>query len=130
MRSNLNFFNKHYHHDSSSGIVILPPISLIAFLFAGLSAAILIPASFPTIAYSVTNPVANTTNTDSTGQSPGLHPKEISDKVKEFMLNDIVNKSKVAIVIRFVDQDGTWMYSFGIYQKITTFRLMGAPFSI
>ncbi len=75
---------------------MLPPMSLVVILFAGLFATISMPTSFPTVVYSVTNPVANTTNADSTGQSPGLHSKEIPDKVKEFILNDIVNKSKAA----------------------------------
>jgi serine-type D-Ala-D-Ala carboxypeptidase/endopeptidase len=39
--------------------------------------------------------------------------KEIPAQVKNFIANQVVNKSKAAIVIGFVDPDGTRIFSFG-----------------
>ena len=108
---------------------MLPPMSLVVILFAGLFATISMPKSFPTVVYSVTNPVANTTNTDSTGQSPGLHSKEISDKIKRVYFKRHSQQIKGGNCHRLYRSRRTKVYSFGIYQKITTFRLRGTPFS-
>jgi serine-type D-Ala-D-Ala carboxypeptidase/endopeptidase len=43
--------------------------------------------------------------------------KEIPPPVKSFILNQIVNKSKAAIVIGFVDPNGTKIFSFGNISK-------------
>jgi CubicO group peptidase (beta-lactamase class C family) len=44
--------------------------------------------------------------------------KELPVQVKNYIENHIVNKSKAAIVIGFVDPDGTKIYSFGNMSKI------------
>jgi D-alanyl-D-alanine-carboxypeptidase/D-alanyl-D-alanine-endopeptidase len=43
--------------------------------------------------------------------------KEIPPQVKSFILNQIVNKSKAAIVVGFVDPNGTRIFSFGNMSK-------------
>jgi hypothetical protein len=43
--------------------------------------------------------------------------KEIPAQVKSFILNQIVNKSKAAIVVGFVDPNGTRTFSFGDMSK-------------
>jgi hypothetical protein len=43
--------------------------------------------------------------------------EEIPAQVKSFILNQIVNKSKAAIVVGFVDPDGTRLFSFGNMSK-------------
>jgi D-alanyl-D-alanine-carboxypeptidase/D-alanyl-D-alanine-endopeptidase len=122
-----NFFNNSYQCDGSnitnSNITtVLPSISLTAILFTGLFAIILISVSFfPSFVYSVSNSVStnnNTNKTDLANQS-SLVPsfKQIPYKVKEFILNDIVNKSKAAIVVGFIDPNGIKVYSFGNISK-------------
>ena len=44
--------------------------------------------------------------------------KEIPAQVKNFILNQVVNKSKAAIVVGFVDPNGTRVFSFGICQSL------------
>jgi CubicO group peptidase (beta-lactamase class C family) len=122
-----NFFNNSYQCDGSnitnSNITtVLPSISLTAILFTGLFAVILISVSFfPSFVYSVSDSVStnnNTNKTDLANQS-SLVPsfKQIPYKVKEFILNDIVNKSKAAIVVGFIDPNGIKVYSFGNISK-------------
>ena len=55
-------------------------------------------------AYSTTATAATTTSSIN---------KEIPVQVKDFILNQIVNKSKAAIVVGFVDPNGTRIFSFG-----------------
>lgn len=45
--------------------------------------------------------------------SSTINYKEISPPVKSFILNQIINKSKAAIVVGFVDPNGTRIFSFG-----------------
>ncbi|NAL77854.1 hypothetical protein DYY65_06360 [Nitrososphaera sp. AFS] len=45
--------------------------------------------------------------------SSAINYKEISPPVKSFILNQIVDKSKAAIVVGFVDPNGTRIFSFG-----------------
>ena len=56
--------------------------------------------------------------------------KEIPAKVKEFILNDIVNKSKAAIVVGFIDPNGTKIYSFGNISKANNIPVNGRQHSI
>ena len=53
------------------------------------------------------------------GQSTtsAINYKEISPPVKSFILNQIVNKSKAALVVGFVDPNGTKIFSFGNMSK-------------
>ena len=46
-----------------------------------------------------------------------INYKEISPSVKSFILNQIVNKSKAAIVVGFIDPNGTRIFSFGNISK-------------
>jgi CubicO group peptidase (beta-lactamase class C family) len=45
--------------------------------------------------------------------------KEIPPPVKSFILNQIVNKSKAAVVVGFIDPNGTKVYSFGNISKVS-----------
>jgi CubicO group peptidase (beta-lactamase class C family) len=45
--------------------------------------------------------------------------KEIPPPVKSFTLNQIVNKSKAAVVVGFIDPNGTKVYSFGNISKVS-----------
>jgi CubicO group peptidase (beta-lactamase class C family) len=92
-------------------------VSLTVILLACVFTTILIFASPLPFVYPISNPVANTTITGLTNQSSDHYSKEIPDKVKEFILNDIVNKSKASIVIGFLDPNGTMVYSFGNISK-------------
>lgn len=71
-----------------------------------LSAVISISTLLPTFAFSFTSPPVTNANSSVTY-------KEISAQVKSFIFDQIVNKSKAAIVIGFVDPDGTKIFSFG-----------------
>src|ERR1043166_2050753 len=52
--------------------------------------------------------------TDMTTTTSSINKEEIiSPQVKNFILDQIVNKSKAAIVIGFVDPNGTRIFSFG-----------------
>ena len=68
-----------------------------------LSAVISVSTLLPTFAFSP--PVTNANSS--------VTYKEISAQVKSFIFDQIVNKSKAAIAIGFVDPDGTKIFSFG-----------------
>ncbi len=108
-KSNLNFFSKQHYHENRC-IAILPSICLTLILFAGLFATILTSTSFPSAAYSLSDSTINVSKADSANKSLATPFKEIPEEVREFILNDIVNKSKAAIVIGFIDPDGTKVY--------------------
>ena len=65
---------------------------------------LLFAGSFTAFAYSSTY-TSTTTNSSLNN--------EITPQVKSFILNQIVNKSKAAIVVGFVDPNGTRIFSFG-----------------
>jgi D-alanyl-D-alanine-carboxypeptidase/D-alanyl-D-alanine-endopeptidase len=69
---------------------------------------LLFAGSFTAFAYSSTS-TYSTTNSSLNN--------EITPQVKSFILNQIVNKSKAAIVIGFVDPNGTRIFSFGNMSK-------------
>jgi len=71
-----------------------------------LSVVISVSTLLPTFAFSFTSPTVTDAN------SSGTY-KEISAQVKNFIFDQIVNKSKAAIVIGFVDPNGTKIFSFG-----------------
>ena len=71
-----------------------------------LSAIISVSTLLPTFAFSFTSPPVTNANSSVTY-------KEISAQVKSFIFDQIVNKSKAAIVIGFVNPDGTKIFSFG-----------------
>jgi D-alanyl-D-alanine-carboxypeptidase/D-alanyl-D-alanine-endopeptidase len=57
------------------------------------------------------------TNAYSTTTTNSSINKEIPPPVKSFILNQIVNKSKAAMVVGFVDPNGTRIFSFGNMSK-------------
>ncbi|MGA8916871.1 MAG: serine hydrolase domain-containing protein [Nitrososphaeraceae archaeon] len=71
-----------------------------------LSAVISVSTLLPTFAFSFTSPPVTNANSSVTDN-------EISAQVKSFIFDQIVNKSNAAIVIGFVDPDGTKIFSFG-----------------
>jgi serine-type D-Ala-D-Ala carboxypeptidase/endopeptidase len=80
-------------------------VSLVLILFIGSFLAV--STAFSTaFAYSSSSTTSTTTSTSSIN-------KVIPAQVKNFILNQIVNKSKAAIVIGFVDPNGTRIFSFG-----------------
>ena len=82
--------------------VLTPFFVAIIFAMIGISVSTLLP----TFAFSFTSPPDTNANSSVTY-------KEISAQVKSFIFDQIVNKSKAAIVIGFVDPDGTKIFSFG-----------------
>ena len=54
--------------------------------------------------------------------------KEIPPPVKSFILNQIVNKSKAAIVVGFIDPNGTRIFSFGNMSKAHNVPVNGNTF--
>ena len=122
------FFQKQHQINNRNSIIISPSIYLIIILFAGLFATILISTFSVAFVYSFSNSTTNnTTKTDLTTQSSVIPSfKELPDKVKEFILNDRVNKSKAAIVIGFIDPNGTKVYSFGNISKANNIPVNGS----
>lgn len=82
--------------------VLTPFFVAIIFAMIGISVSTLLP----TFAFSFTSPPVTNANSSVTY-------KEISAQVKSFIFDQIVNKSNAAIVIGFVDPDGTKIFSFG-----------------
>ena len=96
----------------------------LVFLFVGLFATILISMFTTTFVYSLSNSVVNITNNDLTNHSSQISPlstslysEQIPSKVKEFILNYIVNKSKSALVVGLINPNGTKVYNFGNISK-------------
>ena len=54
--------------------------------------------------------------------------KEIPPPVKSFILNQIVNKSKAAIIVGFIDPNGTRIFSFGNMSKAHNVPVNGNTF--
>ncbi|MGN6347817.1 MAG: hypothetical protein ACTHME_08955, partial [Candidatus Nitrosocosmicus sp.] len=73
------------------------------FLFVGLSATFLISVSSSTLVYSLSNLTYNNTAktvlTNQSSPSSILDFKQIPPKVTNFILNNVVNKSKAALVV-------------------------------
>jgi CubicO group peptidase (beta-lactamase class C family) len=90
----------------------------------GLFVTILISIFSTTFAFSISNSAVNTANNDWTNRSSlslplsaSLYSEQIPPKVKEIILDDVVNKSKAAIVVGLIDPNGTKVYSFGNISK-------------
>jgi serine-type D-Ala-D-Ala carboxypeptidase/endopeptidase len=89
----------------------LPPC-LALILFSGSFSTIwILTFSMNAFAYSSSTSAVSTTN------SSAIDNKEIPLQVKSIILNLIVNKSKAAIVVGFVDPNGTRIFSFGNMSK-------------
>ena len=82
--------------------VLTPFFVAIIFAMIGISVSTLLP----TFAFSFTS-------SPDTNANSSVTYKEISAQVKSFIFDQIVNKSNAAIVIGFVDPDGTKIFSFG-----------------
>ena len=78
-------------------------ISLVLILFIGSFLAV-------SMAFSIAFAYSSTTSATTTNS---INKETIPTQVKNFILNQIVNKSKAAIVIGFVDPNGTRIFSFG-----------------
>ena len=65
------------------------------------------------------------TSTAATSAISSIADKEvtISPPVKNFILSQILNKSKAAIVIGFVNPNGTHLFSFGNISKANNIRV-------
>ena len=87
------------------GVAAFMAVSLVLILFVGSFLAVSMAFS-TAFAYS-----SSTTSTTTTTNS--INKEVIPDQVKNFILNQIVNKSKAAIVIGFVNPNGTRIFSFG-----------------
>jgi D-alanyl-D-alanine-carboxypeptidase/D-alanyl-D-alanine-endopeptidase len=102
----------------------------LVFLFVGLSATFLISASYATLVYSLSNLTYNNTSksvlTNQSSPSVGLEFKQIPPKVTNFILNDVVNKSKAALVVGLIDPNGTKVYSFGNISKANNMPVNGS----
>ncbi len=68
------------------------------------------------------------TNAYSTTSTNSSMNKEIPPPVKSFILNQIVNKSKAAIVVGFIDPNGTRIFSFGNMSKAHNVPVNGNTF--
>lgn len=91
----------HIHHVDAAFLAVC--LVLILFIGSFLTGPV---TAFAAFAYSTTSATnASTTNT--------VGKEEIPSQVKNFILDQIVNKSKAAIVIGFVDPNGTRIFSFG-----------------
>jgi D-alanyl-D-alanine-carboxypeptidase/D-alanyl-D-alanine-endopeptidase len=72
------------------------------------------------------NNTAKTVLTNQSSPSVGLEYKQIPPKVTNFILNDIVNKSKAALVVGFIDPNGTKVYNFGNISKANNMPVNGS----
>jgi serine-type D-Ala-D-Ala carboxypeptidase/endopeptidase len=99
----------------------------LVFLFAGLFATILVFSLFSSFAFSLSNSTNNISKDDLTNQSTiNLPFKELPGKVKEFILKDVINKSKAALVVGLIDKNGTKVYSFGNISKANDVPVNGS----
>src|SRR6185312_8078882 len=89
----------------------------IVFLLAGLFATILVFSLSSSSVFSLSNSTNNISKADLTNQSTNIPFNTLSPKVKEFVLSNIVNKSKAALVVGLIDPNGTKIYSFGNISK-------------
>ena len=91
-----DFFDKlTYDH----GVAAFLSVCLVLLLFTG---------SFTAVSITFSTAFAYSTATTNSSIN-----KEIPPQVKSFILNQIVNKSKAALVVGFVDPNGTRISSFG-----------------
>ena len=109
-------------HDHGVVATVLLSVSLILLLFTGSFAAISILTSSSTIAFASPNSspssaAAAATNTNASITTNKEEEMIIPNQVKNFILDQIVNKSKAAIVIGFVNPNGTRIFSFGNISK-------------
>lgn len=101
--------------------------SLTIVLFTGILTVLLVSISVfsLSLSYSISDPVAKTNTMELNDQSSSANFKEIPTKAKNFILNEIVNKSKASIVIGFIDSNGTKVYGFGNISKDNNIPVSG-----
>ena len=87
------------------GVSAFLSMCLVLLLFTGSFTAVSIPFH---AAFAYSSPAVTTNSSIN---------KEIPPQAKSFILNQIVNKSKAAIVVGFVDPSGTRIFSFGNMSK-------------
>ena len=108
----MNIANNYKRSNIST---ILLSLSFIMILFIGLF-SILYTITF---GYSLSSSISPYNSTDTTKFITNHHhqQQQMTPEVKNFILNDIVNKSKAAIVVGFIDTNGTKLYNFGNISK-------------
>lgn len=110
-----------YDHGAAATFFLY--MSLALLLFTGSFAAISIlmsSATTTTLAFAYSSPTSffsssSSSSSSATTSNSLITNKEevIQDQVKNFIVNQIVHKSKAAIVVGFVDPNGTRIFSFG-----------------
>ena len=117
----MNIANNYKRSNIST---ILLSLSFIMILFIGLF-SILYTITF---GYSLSPSISPYNSTTDTTKSITNHhqQQQITPEVKNFILNDIVNKSKAAIVVGFIDPNGTKLYSFGNISKANDIPVNGS----
>lgn len=83
--------------------------TLATILLATLTLTLMVPAASSISQFQQAKAAMSGQSTNSST----INYKEISPPVKSFILNQIINKSKAAIVVGFVDPNGTRIFSFG-----------------
>ncbi len=98
--------------------------SMAMFFIVGLFVTILISIFPTTLAFSIYNSAINTTASDSTNRSSlsmpissNIYSEPIPPKVKEIIINEVINKSKAAIVVGLINPNGIKVFSFGNISK-------------
>ena len=127
----LNFKFNHVHDQplyNSRITAKFQSMSLTFLLFIGLLTTILVFSLFSSFVYSFSNSTTNNTaKTDFTNQSLVILPfKELPGKIKEFILKDVINKSKAGLVVGLIDKNGTKVYSFGNISKANDMPVNGS----
>jgi serine-type D-Ala-D-Ala carboxypeptidase/endopeptidase len=104
------------------GVTKVLSMSLVLLLFSGSITAISISSSSSSSSYSPANSAfayssPSSTSSAATNSSTINNNEILPTQVKNFILNQIVSKSKAAIVVGFVDPNGTQTFSFGNMSK-------------
>ena len=101
------------NHKYAPQITAFLPACIVLILFTSSFTTIWILGYSSTTFASASSSISSASTTNSS-----INNKEIlSPPVKSFILNQIINKSKAAIVVGFIDPDGTRIFSFGNMSK-------------
>jgi len=116
--ASLNIVSRNKRHSGDD----LHLVSLTVILFACVLIAVSYFVNSIPFIYSVSDSITTTisNNRNLTIQSlnvSNVYSNELPNSIKEIILADIVNKSKAAIVVGFIDPNGTKIYNFGNVSK-------------
>ncbi|MER5174978.1 MAG: serine hydrolase domain-containing protein [Candidatus Nitrosocosmicus sp.] len=106
---------KNYKRNNNSKILL--SISFIIILFSGLFPMLYTTSFGYSLSSSSLLPYNSTTYTTTKSIKNQHQQQQITSEVKNFIVNQILNKSKAAIVIGFIDTNGTKVFSFGNISK-------------